>query len=98
MSFSNNSTVPIHMLPGIGSRTAKVLQSLEISTVGQFKQLPESVLIELFGPSIRSVHKHVNGKKNTTRTKKKMIKRVRSRKKLSVGKKFQVVAQFVSML
>lgn len=50
------------MLPGIGHRTAKVLRTWKIATVGQFKQLPENVLIELFGPSIRPVYHAVQGR------------------------------------
>lgn len=60
MSYSFSSTVPIEMLPGIGRHTAKVLRSLTIATVGQFKQLPVTVLVELFGPSIRSVYSTVH--------------------------------------
>lgn len=59
MSYSHSSTVPIEMLPGIGRRTAKVLRSLHVTTVGQFKKLPERVLIDLFGPTIIPVHKMV---------------------------------------
>jgi nucleotidyltransferase/DNA polymerase involved in DNA repair len=47
------------MLPGIGRRTAKVLHGLQIHTVGQFKAMPERVLVELFGPSISAVHQAV---------------------------------------
>ncbi len=49
------------MLPGIGRRTAKVLHRLQIHTVGQFKSMPERVLVELFGPSISAVHQAVRG-------------------------------------
>jgi len=59
MSYSHSSTVPIEMLPGIGRRTAKVLRSLHVTTVGQFKQLPERVLIDLFGPTIKPVYQMV---------------------------------------
>lgn len=59
MSYSHTSTVPIEMLPGIGRRTAKILRTLQIGTVGQFKQLPERILIDLFGPSIKPVHQMV---------------------------------------
>ena len=62
MSFSTTSTVPIDLLPGIGKRTAKVLRSLEIRTIGEFKTMPEKVLVELFGPSIRQVHQYVQGR------------------------------------
>ena len=67
MSYSYSSTVPIQMLPGIGRRTAKVLHSLQIHTVGQFKAMPERVLVELFGPSISNVHQTVQGYVATTR-------------------------------
>jgi nucleotidyltransferase/DNA polymerase involved in DNA repair len=61
MSYSYSSTVPIEMLPGIGRRTAKVLRSMHVRTVGQFKVLPERMLVEIFGPSIRSLYQHVHG-------------------------------------
>lgn len=60
MSYSNSSTVPIDMLPGIGRRTAKVLHAFQIHTIGQFKSVPERVLIELFGPSIRAPYYSVH--------------------------------------
>lgn len=63
MSYSKQSAVPIEMLPGIGTRTAKVLKKLEIKTIGQFKQMPETVLVELFGPSIKKVYWQTNPKK-----------------------------------
>ena len=53
MSFA--SQTPIHVLPGIGPRTAAVLHRLGVHTAGQFSSIPENVLIELFGPSIRAV-------------------------------------------
>lgn len=59
MSYSYSSTVPIQMLPGIGRRTAKVLHRLEVHTIGQFKSMPERVLVELFGPSISHMHQTV---------------------------------------
>lgn len=55
------------MLPGIGHRTAKVLHKLEVHTIGQFKSMPERILIELFGPSISNIHKAVQGYATTTR-------------------------------
>lgn len=61
MSYSKESTVPIELLPGIGQRTALVLKQLEIKTIGQFKQMPEKVLVEIFGPSIRSVYWQTHG-------------------------------------
>lgn len=61
MSYSSASTVPIEMLPGIGRRTAKLLRAMQVRTVGQFKTLPEGLLVEVFGPSIRPVHVAVRG-------------------------------------
>ncbi len=49
------------MLPGIGRRTAKVLRTMHVYTVGQFKALPTGLLVEVFGPSIRPVHVTVRG-------------------------------------
>ena len=66
MSFASTSTVPIELLPGIGKRTAKVLRSIGIRTIGQFKQLPEGVLVELFGPSIKQLHHYVGGTASQT--------------------------------
>lgn len=53
MSFSTHT--PIQYIPGIGWRTAKVMHQLGIHTAGQLQNMPESVLVELFGPSIQSV-------------------------------------------
>lgn len=93
MSFSHTSNVPIHMLPGIGKRTAQILQSLGIRTVGQFKQLPEGLLVEIFGPSIRSIHQYVRGASQ------KSVKTVQVRKyKMPITKKFQFVSQLLSVL
>lgn len=68
MSFSHFSAVPIELLPGIGPRTATVLHKLDIRTVGQFKNTSEKILVELFGPSIRSVHNYVQGKSRSATT------------------------------
>lgn len=57
MSYSKKSNLPIEYLPGIGWRTARILKKLDIFTIGQFKQVPEKMLVELFGPSIRMVYK-----------------------------------------
>ena len=56
MSYSKTSNLPIDYLPGIGTRTAKVLKKLDIHTIGQFKRTPEKILVELFGPSIRQFY------------------------------------------
>lgn len=53
MSFAYNT--PIQFVPGIGWRTANVMHTLGIHTVGQLNKIPENILIELFGPSIRSI-------------------------------------------
>lgn len=95
MSFSHTSSVPIHMLPGIGKRTAQILQSLGIRTVGQFKQLPEGLLVEIFGPSIRSLHQYVRGVNQKT------VKTVHApvvKHKMPITKKFQFVSQLLSVL
>lgn len=104
MSFSHTSSVPIHMLPGIGKRTAQILQSLGIQTVGQFKQLPEGLLVEIFGPSIRSLHQYVRGVSrksvrtiNVTVAKDKQSSQVR-KYKMPITKKFQFVSQLLSVL
>jgi nucleotidyltransferase/DNA polymerase involved in DNA repair len=53
MSFAQNT--PIQFIPGIGWRTAEVMHDLGIHTVGHLGHIPENILIELFGPSIRSI-------------------------------------------
>ena len=53
MSFAHNT--PIQFVPGIGWRTANVMHTLGIHTVGQLHTIPENILVELFGPSIRSI-------------------------------------------
>lgn len=107
MSFSYSSTVPIQLLPGIGKRTAKVLRSLGILTVGQFKQLPESLLIELFGPSIKSVHNYVHQSarrttkstaQSTTSAEVSRDRREYLGRKLGFAKKFQIISQFLAVL
>ena len=63
MSYSKTSNIPIELLHGIGPRTAKVLKSLDIYTVAQFRKIPSKILLELFGPSILPLHRRVNNKK-----------------------------------
>lgn len=53
MSFATNT--PIQYLPGIGWRTATIMHKLGIHTAGQLDNIPEGVLVELFGPSITAV-------------------------------------------
>lgn len=53
MSFASNT--PVHFIPGVGHRTAKVLHNLGLHTAGQLNSVPEQLLIEIFGPSIRTV-------------------------------------------
>jgi len=60
MSYAKNSTVPIELLPGIGTRTAGILKKMEIKTVGDFHQLPVAMLVEIFGPSIKKVYFNTN--------------------------------------
>jgi nucleotidyltransferase/DNA polymerase involved in DNA repair len=53
MSFAKNT--PIQFIPGIGWRTAEVMHDLGIHTVGHLIHIPDNMLVELFGPSIRSI-------------------------------------------
>lgn len=85
MSYSKKSNLPVEFLPGIGKRTAKVLKSLDVQTIGQFKRMPEGVLVELFGPSIRKTYYIVHQKK-------------KQKKALSFYKKIQLASHFVSLL
>lgn len=58
MSFARNT--PIQFLPGIGQRTAQVMHRLGIHTAGQLNTVPEEMLIELFGPSIKRILQFVS--------------------------------------
>lgn len=51
MSYASNT--PIQYLPNIGNRTSKILHALGVHTAGQLKSIPDEMLVELFGPSIR---------------------------------------------
>ncbi|MCW1929894.1 MAG: hypothetical protein KIH62_001095 [Candidatus Kerfeldbacteria bacterium] len=53
MSIASNT--PVQFVPGIGRRTAAVLHDLDIHTFGQLARIPDQVLVELFGPSIKKV-------------------------------------------
>lgn len=88
MSYSKNSSVPIELLPGVGRRTAAILKSLEIHTVGQFKQTPEKLMVELFGPSIKQVYHIVHPMR---------VKNVQ-RKNKSFFHKIQMASQLLTML
>lgn len=57
MSFAQNT--PIQYLPNIGNRTAKILHQLGVHTAGQLKSIPEEMLVEIFGPSIRLTTSYV---------------------------------------
>lgn len=57
MSIAANT--PIHFIPNIGSRTARILHELGIHTASQLNNVPDSMLVELFGPSIRTVTRHI---------------------------------------
>jgi nucleotidyltransferase/DNA polymerase involved in DNA repair len=98
MSVSNNT--PVHFLPGIGKRTASVLHGLGIHTAGQLAQMPDKVLIELFGPSIRSVLHFVAGKQQRTMRAGASADMSREHQpmKKSFLKRLQLASQFVSML
>lgn len=93
MSFSKSSTVPINMLPGLGYRTAKALRRLDIYTVGQFKETPEKILVELFGPSIRKLYKQVNPLTATV-----VKAKPRKKKRMTVGQQMRVATLMLTML
>ncbi len=101
MSYSSTSTVPIEMLPGIGRRTAKVLRSMHIRTVGQFKTLPEKMLVEIFGPSIRTLYTAVHGMEYasvaTRPNVQPNVRTVKAIKNLSFTKKFRLATQVLMM-
>lgn len=85
--MSTTSNVPIEFLPNVGKRTAKVLRSLGVGTIGQFAQLPERVLIELFGPSIL-----------TTFTDEAPVQQPTEKRHLPLLKRLQLATQLVTLL
>jgi len=106
MSFSTHT--PIQYIPGIGWRTAKVMHELGIHTAGQLQHMPESILIELFGPSIRTVIETITPEqpgesffspteKVETDTMKEWAGAIGD-EKLSWISRFKLAAQFVSHL
>lgn len=85
MSFSSSSSVPIDMLPGIGHRTAKVLRQMHIRTIGEFKQVPEKILVELFGPSILRLYQYVQATKQPKQLQQPLTFKKRVTKKMKVA-------------
>lgn len=94
MSFAQNT--PVHFIPGIGVRTAKVLHGLGLHTAGQLNNVPENILVEIFGPSIRTVlktlqtppvQKEIQPSTNTI-----------TGEKRNIFEKIRTAAQFVSVL
>ena len=53
--------LPIAKLPGIGSRSERILNSLGIHTVGQLATLPLDTLKHYFGATGELMHRHANG-------------------------------------
>lgn len=96
MSYSYTSTVPIEMLPGIGRRTARVLRTMHVCTIGQFKGLPLKMLMEVFGPSIKSLYQEVHGMQavRNVRPQQPATKMV---KQLSFSQKFRLATQVLMM-
>lgn len=92
MSYSKSSNIPIELLNGIGPRTARVLRSLDIHTVAQFRRIPEKILLELFGPSILPVHRRANNRQFRIK------KRAPAAPKNSFLKKIQLATSFISLL
>lgn len=96
MSFAKNT--PVHFLPGIGSRTAQVLHDLEIHTAGQLNNVPDKILIELFGPSIRSILNMLEitpKPKNSTPA---ILRQTTSKTKKGLVQRLRLASQFVMML
>lgn len=100
MSFASNT--PIQFIPGIGNRTAEVMHTLGIHTAGHLYRMPEGVLIELFGPSIRSVLKMMTRVVASSTTNARMTvlpeKRRGRKSKSPLLKRLQLAAQFISVL
>ncbi len=105
MSFANNT--PIQYLPGIGWRTANVLNDLGVHTAGQLHRIPESVLVELFGPSIRTITRNVQisnvdlarseSNRFAARTQKQDDEAF-TEHKMPFGKRLRLATQFLSVL
>ena len=101
MSFASNT--PIQFIPGIGNRTAEVMHTLGIHTAGHLYRMPEGVLIELFGPSIRSVlatMARLTATRSTTNKEKIEVTRAYTATvtKQPFWKRLQLAAQFLSVL
>lgn len=96
MSFATNT--PIQYLPGIGWRTAKVMHELGVHTAGQLNAMPEKVLVELFGPSIKPVISRIS---ISTPTKKKHTTTYSTKpviKKKSLSQRLRMAATVMTML
>lgn len=101
MSFASNT--PIQFIPGIGNRTAEVMHTLGIHTAGHLYRMPEGVLIELFGPSIRSVlgtMARITTARSTTNNNPVTTRAAASANamKSTFWKRLQLAAQFMSVL
>ncbi|MFH1171799.1 MAG: hypothetical protein V1778_04660 [bacterium] len=64
MTPSEKSTMladrsPIFDIPGIGRRTARLLHSAGVQTVGTFVGLPDLLLEQTFGPSLPILRRRV---------------------------------------
>lgn len=54
-SLQLSPDLPILTVPGIGRRTARLLEEAGVRTVGQFLALPDFLLTQTFGPSLKAV-------------------------------------------
>lgn len=99
MSFAHNT--PIQYLPGIGSRTAQVLHSLEVYTAGQLMLIPPKLLVEIFGPSFRSILHNLVQRPvacTSTRTTSSHHYDTNAKNKKSIFKKLQLAAHVMTLL
>ncbi|MDD5311598.1 MAG: DNA polymerase IV [Dehalococcoidia bacterium] len=53
--------LPVQKLPGVGQKTAKVLLSMGIRTIGQLAAMPSETFKNRFGAGIAWLHEHANG-------------------------------------
>jgi len=68
-------SLPISMLPGLGTRSGSLLAGFGITTIGAFSELPTQDVIRLFGTSGLALHNTANGKNTAQQVKEKILSR-----------------------
>lgn len=101
MSFAHNT--PIQFVPGVGKRTAHVMHNLGIHTTGQLNRVPDELLIELFGPSIRSVISTIRGRAITKQSTQQqtgapVVQKARPNNANSFFKRMKIATQLLAVL